>query len=378
VVHHGRDPAWSASTLPNGKAWTRAMTWLQGVDAAHHRAYVTHEALNGGGEFEVVTVDLSTGAESSWVATNPDARMRAFHPLAGPFDEDLARYGAIVEATGPFVVRARDFAGPHMAVTKDWLAYESDPDVLVLAHRDGSQKTRLAPATKAAYQPIFSADGARVAFTACKERSVVPPGSFYRCVYHVYVARIGEAPVAYDVTQPQPPTFSFDGHDVFAASRDIDHDAEPHDRGGCAKRIDLEKREVHSMSCASDLHDVDLETGEHAAVFHGWRGKLGEQIRELRWLALPSGTLRATIEIDRGTSNVSYGGGNYAFGNAQGGIVAVDLRTNAQEKVLHDPRQSTWLTNQWKDDHTVYAIRTIYEERAWELLELDARAIIAR
>src|SRR5580765_6938286 len=90
VVHHGRDPAWGATMLPNGKAWTRAMTWLQGVDAAHHRAYVTHEALNGGSEFELVTIDLSTGTQSSWIATNPDARMRAFHSISGPFDDDLA------------------------------------------------------------------------------------------------------------------------------------------------------------------------------------------------------------------------------------------------------------------------------------------------
>jgi len=37
--------------------------------------------------------------------------------------------------------------------------------------------------------------------------------------------------------------------------------------------------------------------------------------------------------------------------------------------------ESTWLSNQWKDDHTVYALRTIYQERTWEILEIDARAL---
>jgi len=351
------------------------MTWLHGVDAAHHRAYVTHEALNGGSEFELVTIDLAGDSETRWVATSPSARMRAFHPFSGGFDEDLVKYAEMVEATGPFVVRARDYAGPHVAVTKDWLAYESDPDMLVLAHRDGSQKTRLGAGTTAAYQPIFSPDGSSIAFTACKERSVVPPGAFYRCVYHVYVAHIGERPVAFDVTQPQPPTFGGDGRDVYAASRDIDHDAEPHDRGGCAKRIDLDRQSVQSLSCSSELHDVELETGAHMALFHGWKGKLGEQIRELRWLALPSGTLRATVEIDRGTSNVSYGGGDFAFATAQGGLVAVDLRRNKQAKLPSPMTESTWLSNQWKDDHTVYALRTIYQERTWEILEIDARVL---
>jgi hypothetical protein len=376
VLYRGAEPAWAATTLPNGRPWTRSLTWLQGVDAAGRRAWVTHEPMNDTGEFELVDVDLATGDATTWAATEPDARMRAFHPLTGTVAGDLARYADMVEATGPFVVRARDYAGPHLAVSKDRVVYEADPDRLMIAWRDGSHARRFGGGHTAAYEPIFSADGSHVAFDACDERAVVPPGAFYRCVYHVYVARIDGAPVETAVTQPQPPTFGADGRFVYAASRDDDHASEPHDRGGCADRVDVATGSVTALACRSDLYDVDLETGERAAVFHGMRGKPGEQIGDFEWLELPSGKRLGTFSVDRGTGSASYGGGDFLFASSQHGIVVIDLRTR-REVVLPVPMaESIWLSKQWRDHHTVYALRSKFGERAYEILAIDARALL--
>jgi hypothetical protein len=376
VLHRGAEPGWAATTLGNGRPWSRSLTWLQGVDARGRRAWVSQQPLNGTDEFELVEIDLATGDETPWVATKPDARAPAFHPLTGTVAGDLARYADMVEATGPFVVRARDYAGPHLAVSKDRIVYEADPDQLRVAWRDGSHAKRFDGGRTAAYQPIFSPDGSHVAFTACNERATVPPGAFYRCVYHVYVTRIDGAPLATDVAQPQPPTFSADGRLVYAASRDNDYATEPRDRGGCADRVDVATGRATPLECRSDLHDVDLETGERAAVFHGWRGKLGEQIRDFDWLELPSGRRLASVSVDRGTSDVSYGGGDYIFASSQRGIAVVDLRTRKQVLLPVPLGESIWLSKQWQDRHTVYALRSKYAERAYEILAIDARAVL--
>ena len=352
-----------------------AVPSLQGVDAAHDRAYVTVEPC-GGGHFEVVTADLASGTASAWTASDAAASGPAFHALDGDFARDLSRYADMVEATGPFVERARDYAGPHLAVTSEWIAFEGDHDTLSLARRDGSDARRLGAGTRAAYLPAFSPDGSRVAFDACVVRSVIPPGAFYECPYRVYVATIGSPAVAYDVPQPGPPTFALDGQSVYAVSRDVDHDVSPEDRGGCADRIDLATDTVEELACSTDMHAVALATSGDRALFHGTRGAPGSRTRAIEWLALPSGDVRGAVDVERATDDVSYGGGDWAVVSTQDGLVAVSLKTGRLSAPLADPPGATTrVSNQWKDDHTVYALRARRGEHAWEVLAVDARAM---
>jgi hypothetical protein len=63
------------------------------------------------------------------------------------------------------------------------------------------------------------------------------------------------------------------------------------------------------------------------------------------------------------------------FVGSQKGIVAVDLRTQKQSVLPVQPPAHTELSSQWKSPSVVYALRT--SEDAFEILELDARAILA-
>ena len=218
-------------------------------------------------------------------------------------------------------------------------------------------------------------DGSHVAFNACNVRATVPKGAFYQCIYQVYSARIGEPPHAYAVTQPQPPTFGADGRYIYAASRDQDHADEPRDRGGCAYRMATDGQDAQKLFCTG-LHDLELDTAPRSALLHGWRGVLGEQIHDYEWIELPSGNHRGTISIDRGTDNSSFSG-EYLAASTQTGLVVADVRTQQRAPVALAPGETLWLSNQWKNPHTVYALRARLGTRSYEILEIDARAVLA-
>ncbi len=373
VLFHATLPAWSYHTLPDGHVWTHGTTWLHGVDRARRRAWISHDKNQDGDMYELDTIDLASGTIDRWVATNPDARMRAFHPLTGRFEEDLAKYADMVEATGPFITRSRDYAGPHLAVSRDRIAYEADTDALMIASRDGSRPTPLISGVEAAYHPIFSPDGTRVAFDACRKRNP-PAGAFYTCVYQVYVARVGVAPVAYPVLQPQPPTFSADGEHVFAAGRDDDHAGKLRDRGGCAYSMDVVSGATHALACTTTLHEVSFATGSKTGAFYGWRGTLGEQVVDFQLIDLASGQPRGTVSVDCGTDIVSFTD-DWVVSSSQHGTVVIDLHTHRQAVLPDAADEVTVVSTQWKNDHVVYALRTSIAAPDYEILELDARAV---
>ena len=213
VLYRGRLPGLGTGSVT---------TWLQGVTPSH-RAYLTHH-LAEPDRFAVEMVELSAQTSALQVAGLSRRLGRGVSPTVGKLrGESLAAFADLVDQTGPFITRARDYAGPHVAASHEHIAYELSPDLLMLADRDGTHSRRLGPNLAAAYYPVFSHDGEHIAYTGCTPRMPVPQGAFSRCRYSVFVGALENQIEAREVISPQPPVFSPDGTSVYAASHDNDH-----------------------------------------------------------------------------------------------------------------------------------------------------------
>lgn len=365
----------------------QVFTSLLGVELRAKRAFFTRERSTKPEHFEVVEVALSDtepvkltslDEQRRWIAHEaaaPLARMRAFAPLDPTADKgaELARYANLVEATGPFFTQRRDgVSGPHMAVSSALIAFEHGPDHLYLAQRDGSGFARYDVGLSAAYDPALSPDGTKLAFHGCVQQATPMPGRYMTCPYYLYVgeARRGARPTRVGgVFHPQPPVWSLDGRFVYTVTRDSGYLAEPRDRGGCVFRVDAEPpHRERALWCTREHRDLSLylEPSGETAVVEASRGKPGEQVVDFVWLALPEGTVKRTVTIDRGTSLSSLGPRGLLAAHAQGHDVFVDLSTGDVARV--PKRRSTLLfySNVWTDEGEVLAHR--YE------VHLDAAA----
>jgi hypothetical protein len=360
VLYRGRLPSLGTGSVT---------TWLQGVTPSH-RAYLTHH-LAEPDRFAVEMVELSAQTSALQVAGLPEAGSRGFHPMSGSFEESLAAFADLVDQTGPFITRARDYAGPHVAASHEHIAYELSPDLLMLADRDGTHSRRLGPNLAAAYYPVFSHDGEHIAYTGCTPRMPVPQGAFSRCRYSVFVGALENQIEAREVISPQPPVFSPDGTSVYAASRDNDHDIEPFDRGGCAYRVDVETGAATRLACSTSITQVEFRQADDGktGIFFGHTHDHGLEVHALD---LPSGAeRRVVIDLPEMTGVEVGSDGVLVLGGAQD-IVVVDLATGAQRD-LHRPGPPSFvlLSNQWRDGHTVYALE--HDTSSFRILEVDAR-----
>jgi hypothetical protein len=333
-----------------------ATTWLQGVDRAHDVAYVTHEA-HGPGAFAVESIDLT--AQTSTVQT-------------ATLEQALVTYADLVESTGPFVTRARDYAGPHVAVSRDHIAYEAAQDALLVADRGGNGARRLGVTLAAAYHPIFSPDGSSIAYTGCTKRATIPPDGIALCTYRLFVGPVeGPQIDVQTVADPQPPVFSPDGRFVYVASRDDDHASEPRDRGGCLYRVVTATGEATSLACVTSATGVELresDDGRTAILF----GRAGADAMEVHVLDLPDGTERHVWTTPSGPSVALSNTRILALGGAAQ-MAFVDLETGVARKITRAPRTLSWVSNQWRDAHTLYAIEHDLGLARYRILEVDAR-----
>ena len=336
-----------------------ATTWLQGVDRAHDVAYVTHEA-RGRGAYSLESINLT--AQTSTVQT-------------ATLEHGLVAYAEIVESTGPFTTRSRNYAGPHVAVSRDHIAYEAAEDALLVANRGGGGTRRLGARLSAAYHPIFSPDGASIAYTGCTKRATIPRDELALCTYRLFVGPVeGPQIDVRSVIDPQPPVFSPDGRYVYVASRDDDHATAPRDRGGCAYRVVAATGEATSLGCMTTATAIEMRQSDdgRTGVLFGHTG-VGEM--EVHVLDLPEGTERHAWTIPSGPSVALSSARILALGGTAQ-MSFVDLETGVARTITRAPRTLSWVSNQWRDDHTLYAIEHDLESALYRILEIDARATL--
>ena len=351
----------SVNVLFAGTAPIDGTTWLQGVDRAHGKAYVTHDS-NITDRFAVETIDLSSRSSTLETATSPSAQSRWFHPMTNDAERSLAAYATMVEHTGPFVTRARDYAGPHMTVSARLVAYEAPTDRLVVANRDGSNPRRIAPQLDAAYHPMISSDGARIAFTGC----TIQQGHMPLCPYRLYVGPVVGPHIAVPgIDDPEPPVFSPDARFVYAASH------------GCAYRVDAQTGASSRLLCTTlgttSLRESD--DGRTGVLF----GRTRAGTLEVHVLDLPSGaerhvwTLADHVSVELGSDRIlALAGGP--------DVLVVDLDTGRQHTIVRRAAGTVWLSGQWRDGHTLYALEhdvRASAPAAFRILEIDARQELA-
>jgi hypothetical protein len=338
-----------------------SITWLQGVDRAHGKAYVTHES-NMPDSFAVETIDLTAQTSSLQRATEPLARSRWFHPMTSDATQSLVAYADMVQRSGPFVTRERDYAGPHMTVSARFIAFEAPTDRLVVASRDGSSQQRIATNLTAAYHPMLSSDGARIAFTGC----AVQAGHTPLCPYRLFVGPVlGPHVAVLGIDDPEPPVFSPDARFVYVASH------------GCAYRVDAQTGTPARLACSASLSSSKLLESDdgRTAVFFG-SPRLG--VLEAHVLDLPSGTERHAWTLPD-SANVQLGSDRVLVLGGSSDILVVDLDTGRQRTIARDHTNMTWLSNQWRDGHTLYALEHDVRPgaHAYRVLEIDARNELA-
>jgi hypothetical protein len=353
-------------------------TNLLGVDLRGGRAWLTRERSTKPEHFEVVEIELSPrepvkltplDQQRRWIAHEaaaPLARMRAFAPLDPSADRgaELARYASIVEATGPFVTQRRDgVSGPHMAVSRELIAFEHGPDHLYLARRDGSGFARYDVGLSAAYDPALSPDGSRLAFHGCVQQASPLPGRYMTCPYYLYLgeARRGARPTRVaGVFHPQPPVWSLDGRFVYTVTRDSGFVTEPRDRGGCVFRVDAEPpHRERSLWCTREHRDLSLylEPSGETAVVEATRGEPGRQVVDFVWLALPEGAVKRTVSVERGTSLSSLGPRGLLAAHAQGHDVFIDLTSGDVARVPRPRNTLLFYSSVWTAEGEVLAHR---------------------
>jgi hypothetical protein len=336
-----------------------ATTWLQGVDRAHDVAYVTHEAP-ARGAFAVESINLT--AQTSTVQT-------------ATLEQSLVAYANLVESTGPFITRARNYAGPHVAVSRHHIAYEAAEDELLVADRTGGGARRIGARLAAAYHPIFSPDGSRIAYTGCTKRASIPPDELALCTYRLFVGPVeGPQIDVRSVADPQPPVFSPDGRFVYVASRDDDHASAPRDRGGCFYRVVTATGEATPLACLTTATAIELresDDGRTGVLF----GHTHENEIEVHVLDLPEGAERHAWTTPSGPS-VALGNARILALGGAASMTFVDLETGVAQTVTRAPRTLSWVSNQWRDDHTLYAIEHDLGLARYRILEIDARATL--
>lgn len=387
LLWRGKVPAelgpWLA--LPDGTAMAGHVASLLGVDRDNRRAFFTRDPSREAPWFEVVEVPLDEANPdqpplSRWTANSHDPHLRAFHPFGGTFNDDLLRYAAIVETTGPFVTRTRDaMFGPKIAVSKDAILFEAPPDDLRIADRT-LQHSRRIITLPAAYDPIFSADGTAAAFRGCHNLGAPLPGRLISCQYHLYIAhKESKTPARIqDVTRPQPPLFSPDGRYVYTVSRDDAYLAPPIDRGGCLWRVAAAPpHQATKLWCTSELYELELHEDPSGAtcVVEGRRGAHPDWKPELVWIDLPGGRVRATLAVENGASLGTLGKNGLYATHARGGLAFIDLASGKVARVARPQSEQTFFSDHWADDTTVYALRQrVARTPVEEVLAIDVRA----
>jgi len=93
---------------------------------------------------------------------------------------------------------------------------------------------------------------------------------------------------------------------------------------------------------------------------------------EVHVLDLPDGTERHAWTTPSGPS-VALGSARILALGCAAQMTFVDLETGVARTVTRAPRTISWVSNQWRDDHTLYAIEHDLAIARYRILEIDAR-----
>lgn len=361
---------------------THHVLTLIGVDRKSEHAYLVRSPLGSEDWFEIVDVPLSEETPARpprerWIGAR-GVKYGDFAAFGGDATQNLLRYAAIVEETGPFVTRRKDGSSPEVAVSSEALLFQGQHDDMFLSDRKGGHSHKVT-AARAAYNPQFSADGKAFAFTGC--HSVPPvPGKTHQCEYHLYISGPADRTPARiaKVIDPEPPVFSADGRYVYTVSRDANYEAEPRDRGGCLYRVDVAQPHTATELWCTDKHRglaFLLDPEGKTAVVTGTRLGAQDYALDVEWLDLPDGKARGRVSIPYGSSLGALAkGGLYATGARQGFAYA-DLATGKVVVLKENDRVFTLLSHHFADDDSVYATRQIAGRvPTEEIVAIDLRA----
>ncbi|MFO0590218.1 MAG: hypothetical protein U0441_21930 [Polyangiaceae bacterium] len=376
---------WLATGIPGMGTTTHYLSTLLGVDRKNEHAYFFRSPLGDEDWYEIVKVPLSEEAPDQeptvrWIGKR-GVKYGDFSAFDGDARENLLRYAAMIEDTGPFVTRSRGGEeGPTVAVSRDALLYEGTHDEVFVADRQGGHARKIM-SLAAAYNPLFSADGKTAAFTGCHHVSP-PPGKMTQCEYHLYITDVGDKKPARiaEAIDPQAPVFSPDGRYVYTVSRDGNYLEMPFDRAGCLFRVDAAPpHAAKKLACLDRHHDVTftLDPSGKTAVIEGSRIDSKDYLQDVRWLSLPEGEALGSAEIERGSAYGTLGAGGLYVTRGMRGFAFADL---AKGKVVvgEEPRDTfTVLSHHFAADGALYAIRQRNGKKpVEEIVAIDLRAEI--
>lgn len=376
---------WVTSPIPELGTTTHSLSSLIGVDRNDQHAYFVRSPLGDEDWYEVVEAPLSEETPEAepllrWIGTRR-AKFGDFGAFGGDARENLLRYAAIVDDTGPWVTRPRCAdIGICVAASKDALLYAGTHDDVFVSDRQGGHARKIMSLT-AAYSPQFSADGKAAAFTGC-HHVAPPPGKLVQCEYHLYITTVGDkmpARIA-EVLDPQPPVFSADGRYVYTVSRDENYLDQPYDRGGCLFRVDVAPpHAAKKLACLDKHHSVtfSLDPSGKTAVLEGSRRDSPSYVEDVAWLSLPGGERLGSAEVERGsTFGTLADGGLYATRGFRG-FAFVDLATSKVVVREEAKNAFTVLSRHFAADGALYAIRQRNGKRPIEeIVAIDLRAEI--
>jgi len=347
---------------------------LLGVDRAGQRAYMRLEG-NAESRLAIDTVDMAHGKRlARWEANsiNAKASLRGypqFRPLTGTFEQDLVQFAELLHAVGPWHMRG-GLTTPTVAVSEDRqnILYGAPPDDgtdgdwLYVVDRKGERPRRIDPGLRASYSPVFSPDGAHVAWRGCRTSP---------CDYGLFVTRLGGTPERVSkLKQVGDPTWSHDGKWLFALGDT--------GRKRCLFKVPIERTwDTRKLACVEGLDDVQFvqDAQGRTGVLSGSRGEPGSQVVELRWLLVEDGEVLSTQTVPGASGRgIVSDSGMLAVSVKKGGVAIVDLITG---KYAGIGGNDAWFfgldTTKWLGDKLMLIRKPGGQSRAFHLVSIDAR-----
>jgi len=360
VVHRGHGP--------------EAGVRLLGIDRSKRRAFVRIEDREQT-SVAIETIDLDTGVRlDRWDATPTHARAivkddgDAFHPMSGTFGNDLARFGGMVQASGPWHTRTPRWS-PTVVTSNDGAHLlfhvrprESDGRWLYITDR-GSKGARPVGKLAATYDPVFSPDGRRVAFRGCETADPAV------CRPSLYVAATEADPIVpkrIEIPEARDLAWSASGRSIYALG------------DACLHRVEAESGAVYEVFCSTTMSfdGFRVDSSGTKAIVTGMRGAVGAQTYEYVWLNLPGGEPVSTLSIPNAVGPGILSTSGILVAPLQGTrLKVVDLANGHEASVPSGTWAYSDLDAQWLDDHTFVALRS-GKKNSFELVSIDARTLI--
>ncbi|MCA9690603.1 MAG: PD40 domain-containing protein, partial [Myxococcales bacterium] len=301
-VGPGQTLLWRSPFYDEPLPWVR----LWGVTADGSTAWVASSntgraQLTPELAWSVEEIDLVNGrVRDRWrvtvgeAATETKLTYGTLWPLVSSQD-DLLRVLEIARQTGD------DPVGPPVTTSPTGgrfihHAYGTDRsmgDWLMLRDQLGGDARRLDQGMLASYNPAFSPDGRKVAYTACRHGDGAEGAGPYSVYVHTLDVGVRELP---GLGHASAIWWSPEGDALLLLAPD-------RRERYCLRRHELASGRTRDLSCDDGLRDARAlpDDARRRAVFSGFRGVPGEQTQIYRYLDTDTGALIVDRELHRGT-----------------------------------------------------------------------------